>query len=165
MAMGVDEDRPNLAHLKMLVSEDLARKLEEFTADLRVGKDDTDEVWCNRFDAALRWLLPDPDLGRAWRIVLDETAAKPQIVVEDETGDRKIMLEMRPWKNRDIWESFLRDIYATIGGIVKGDVLSQTAFARGKPEFTTRMEVTNLYTLLKGDLARRDKRLKQKLGR
>lgn len=121
---GPQEGR-NLAALKMLRSAYLSDMVVDFIDDLEQGK----TVSWKRFYRALLW-LQDFDKRRNWTRILQRCRKDEKKVIKGDEGT-EIVVDMRPWKNRRIWQPLVQDILTDLNKILEGDVLSGTAFSTG----------------------------------
>ncbi len=124
-----DGKQGNLAFLKMLKSSALAEEVVKFITDLREGRKLEDEVWWRRWDVAITQWLVTEDLKRGWMQILFQCWEDPRPVRKVHGEIQKG--EMRPWKNRVLWQRFVTDLAADVRGRFEGDVLSDVSFAVG----------------------------------
>ncbi len=133
MAMGfggLEEEKLTLAKMKYSMAKEFGELVGRFARDLRKGK----EIGWERFETALRWFT-DPENTENWTLCLQlchdsGTAGIEKVSIE---GESAVTVDMRPWKNKSIWQPFIKMLYTdlTLKFKESGDMLSLLGFMTG----------------------------------
>ena len=130
-----EDEKVTLARMKYAMAKEFGELVGRFARDLREEKNLPDKEWWGRFETAWRW-FHDPENAEQWTDAIQKCHAygeegKDKIVAI--SGEIEEVIDMRPWKNKNIWQPLIKMLYADLVLKFKetGDMLSTLGFMTG----------------------------------
>ncbi len=131
--MPFEDEKVTLARMKYSMAKEFGEMVGRFVRDLREEVNMEDNIWWGRFETAGRW-FHDPENAENWALVFQNCYDNGKAGIDKgKFAGTVVVVDMRPWKCKDIWQPFVKMLYSDLVLKFKesGDMLSLLGFMTG----------------------------------